>query len=562
MEMSDRRVILKFSFKHAMASVLISSSMIIPMATPILAESTSTTPITEVKIETPEDFVNYCLSFKKTVDNKTVYEAFKVVDDTNYQTILNSETTYQELAKDETKKDAIDELVKKNTENVYPTYDSLLKAAKDKDASIKAQQEAEKKQQEEQAAQEKAAQEQAAKEAAQKEAAQKAEQQATQKTTQTTSSSSTATSSTTKEITSQPTTNTTSNTTSTTTTNPSSSTNTQSNTNASANTTTEQKTQTTTGQDDKTQSTTTQDEHATVVANTQPILNTQTLVFTGYANNVKVTVYAQAGAFEQGTQMVVVPLDSQSALEDAKAVLGDNVDQAVSVDISFWKDGKEVEPKKNVDVKLSTDQFESGTNVSVIHDSGDGEVKSVGTSDDASEVTISTSAFSPYTIASEKVIEPATVQAQTTILNQSTSQKLTTTKTTSAKPTTLSEQALNVVIKEKTSASTTAQAFVNTYLTSSTGVVYERANYTNYQRILSSKSAWDQLSASEKIQVNSILTKRISKTYTKLYNEAKAMDVPTTNVNTAVADQYVSYTVLCGMAVIGMISVRKKTKSE
>lgn len=560
--MSDRRVIMKFSFKHAMASVLISSSMIIPMATPILAESTSTTPITEVKIETPEDFVNYCLSFKKTVDNKTVYEAFKVVDDTNYQTILNSETTYQELAKDETKKDAIDELVKKNTENVYPTYDSLLKAAKDKDASIKAQQEAEKKQQEEQAAQEKAAQEQAAKEAAQKEAAQKAEQQATQKTTQTTSSSSTATSSTTKEITSQPTTNTTSNTTSTTTTNPSSSTNTQSNTNASANTTTEQKTQTTTGQDDKTQSTTTQDEHATVVANTQPILNTQTLVFTGYANNVKVTVYAQAGAFEQGTQMVVVPLDSQSALEDAKAVLGDNVDQAVSVDISFWKDGKEVEPKKNVDVKLSTDQFESGTNVSVIHDSGDGEVKSVGTSDDASEVTISTSAFSPYTIASKKVIEPATVQAQTTILNQSTSQKLTTTKTTSATPTTLSEQALNVVIKEKTSASTTAQAFVNTYLTSSTGVVYERANYTNYQRILSSKSAWDQLSASEKIQVNSILTKRISKTYTKLYNEAKAMDVPTTNVNTAVADQYVSYTVLCGMAVIGMISVRKKTKSE
>ena len=555
--MSDRRAIMKFSFKHAMASVLISSSMIIPMATPILAESTSTTPITEVKIETPEDFVNYCLSFKKTVDNKTVYEAFKVVDDTNYQTILNSETTYQELAKDETKKDAIDELVKKNTENVYPTYDSLLKAAKDKDASIKAQQEAEKKQQEEQAAQEKAAQEQAAKEAAQKEAAQKAEQQATQKTTQTTSSSST-----TKEITSQPTTNTTSNTTSTTTTNPSSSTNTQSSTNASANTTTEQKTQTTTGQDDKTQSTTTQDEHATVVANTQPILNTQTLVFTGYANNVKVTVYAQAGAFEQGTQMVVVPLDSQSALEDAKAVLGDNVDQAVSVDISFWKDGKEVEPKKNVDVKLSTDQFESGTNVSVIHDSGDGEVKSVGTSDDASEVTISTSAFSPYTIASEKVIEPATVQAQTTILNQSTSQKLTTTKTTSAKPTTLSEQALNVVIKEKTSASTTAQAFVNTYLTSSTGVVYERANYTNYQRILSSKSAWDQLSASEKIQVNSILTKRISKTYTKLYNEAKAMDVPTTNVNTAVADQYVSYTVLCGMAVIGMISVRKKTKSE
>ena len=548
---------MKFSFKHAMASVLISSSMIIPMATPILAESTSTTPITEVKIETPEDFVKYCLSFKKTVDNKTVYEAFKVVDDTNYQTILNSEKTYQELAKDETKKDAIDELVKKNTENVYPTYDSLLKAAKDKDASIKAQQEAEKKQQEEQAAQEKAAQEQAAQEAAQKEAAQKAEQQATQKTTQTTSSSST-----TKEITSQPTTNTTSNTTSTTTTNPSSSTNTQSSTNASANTTTEQKTQTTTGQDDKTQSTTTQDEHATVVANTQPILNTQTLVFTGYANNVKVTVYAQAGAFEQGTQMVVVPLDSQSALEDAKAVLGDNVDQAVSVDISFWKDGKEVEPKKNVDVKLSTDQFESGTNVSVIHDSGDGEVKSVGTSDDASEVTISTSAFSPYTIASEKVIEPATVQAQTTILNQSTSQKLTTTKTTSATPTTLSEQALNVVIKEKTSASTTAQAFVNTYLTSSTGVVYERANYTNYQRILSSKSAWDQLSASEKIQVNSILTKRISKTYTKLYNEAKAMDVPTTNVNTAVADQYVSYTVLCGMAVIGMISVRKKTKSE
>ena len=546
---------MKFSLKQAMASVLISSSMIIPMAMPIHAESTSTTPITEVKIETPEDFIKYCLSNKKIVDNKTVYEAFKAVDDTNYQTILDSETTYQELAKDDTKKEAIDALIKKNTENAYPTYDSLLKAAKDKDAAIKAQQEAEKKKQEEEATQENLSTSKETSSPSSTPTHLTSNEALSQSTTQTHSPSNETTSLSsppTSEGTSQPSASSSQETT----------TDSQPETNRSNET--ENRSNATTNPSSSTKqeenTATKQDEQATVVENTQPLLNTQTVVFTGCANHVKVTVYAQAGAFEQGTQMVVIPLDTQSALADAKAVLGENVDQAISVDISFWKDGKEVEPRKAVEVKLSTDQFDAGTNVSVIHDSGDGDVKSVGTSDNATEVTISTSAFSPYTIASEKVIEPVVVQAQTSTSLSTTTQKVTPTTTTPT-ATNISEQAFNVVIKEKTSASTTAQAFVNTYLTSSTGVVYERANYTNYQRILSSKSAWDRLSASEKIQVNSILTKRIQKTYTKLYNEAKAMDVPT-NVNTAVASQYVSYTVLCGMAIIGMISVRKKIKSE
>ena len=55
-------------------------------------------------------------------------------------------------------------------------------------------------------------------------------------------------------------------------------------------------------------------------------------------------------------------------MEDAQTVLGKNVDQALSVDISFWKDGVEVEPSQAVTVQLSSDAFAKGEEITVIHD--------------------------------------------------------------------------------------------------------------------------------------------------------------------------------------------------
>ena len=536
-----------------MASIMLSSTMIAPITTNIMANET------QVSITTAKDFVDILL------------KDIKGVDDQNYLTIVNSETTYNTLTGTGTGTvvntqmvSDIDALVLANTGK---TYQVLLTEAKAKQQAItQAAQQA-------QATQQSTQQNQTTQNTTQ-------QTQTTQNTNQQAVQQSQTTTQQTQNVTQQQ------------------STTQQTQTDSSQVQATQQTTQASSTQEaqsqqvqtNESQNTTTvtednqvssegKQEETSVQTEEQeaPIINQETKLFTGSANGVRVTVFAPAGAFEDGVEMKVVPLGESEALEDAKTVLGDQVDKAVSVDISFWKDGVEVEPSKEVSIQLASDCFAQGTQVSVIHDAGQGQVSEIGSTTN-SDVTVSTSSFSPYTLASIKSAESQVltsaplaekvVQENTTV--ESNEEKVTTSNALeSTTSDNMQEKAYQVVTElQKTSGvsdtNTTAQAFIQTYLTSATGVIYTSATVSNCQNILNSKSAWEQLSQTEKISVNSILNNKIKKTYNKLLLEAQSLTSTSSSssVRTSSATNIASYSVLLGTSVIGIISVMKKKEDD
>lgn len=296
-----------------------------------------------------------------------------------------------------------------------------------------------------------------------------------------------------------------------------------------------------------------------------PVVNQETQVFTQSVNGISVSVFAPAGTFEQGVEMRVVPVGSQDAMEDAQTVLGKNVDQALSVDISFWKDGVEVEPSQAVTVQLSSDAFAKGEEITVIHDGGQGKVNAVATTT-SNNVTISTASFSPYTLATVKKIDTDVLvssQAASRLAKESVDTASSTEQAPSQNETTDSTTENtssndDTTSSNKNTVDTTALSFIQTYLTSPTGVIYSQANDLNAQNILNSKSAWDDLSKEDKISVNGTLNSKVRKTYNKLYIEAQNVNETAGSVHTGASTSLVSYTVMIGTSVLGIISVLKK----
>ncbi|MGM9947416.1 hypothetical protein [Floccifex sp.] len=120
-------------------------------------------------------------------------------------------------------------------------------------------------------------------------------------------------------------------------------------------------------------------------------------------------------------------------------------------------------------------------------------------------------------------------------------------------------------VQALTSVSSTAQSFVDTYLTSSMGAIYTKANSTNYTNILSGLSSWNKLTASDRNQVNSILKSAVGKTYQNLLQEAQAIkagyvDYSTISVNTATKNNANLWTLLMGLSASSMALLSKKRK--
>ncbi|MCQ2546296.1 MAG: InlB B-repeat-containing protein, partial [Clostridia bacterium] len=70
------------------------------------------------------------------------------------------------------------------------------------------------------------------------------------------------------------------------------------------------------------------------------------------SNGITVRVSAPEGAFPEGTTMKVSAVSHSKAMSLAEGVV-DDVSDAKGVDINFYKDGKEIQPKKNVTIKFS-----------------------------------------------------------------------------------------------------------------------------------------------------------------------------------------------------------------
>lgn len=122
-------------------------------------------------------------------------------------------------------------------------------------------------------------------------------------------------------------------------------------------------------------------------------------------------------------------------------------------------------------------------------------------------------------------------------------------------------------VQALTTVSAAAQSFVDTYLTSSMGAIYTKANSTNYTNILNGLSSWNKLSASDRNQVNSILKNAVGKTYQNLLQEAQAIkagyvDYSTITVNTATKNNANLWTLLMGLSASSMALLSKKKKES
>ncbi|WP_026661711.1 InlB B-repeat-containing protein [Butyrivibrio proteoclasticus] len=125
--------------------------------------------------------------------------------------------------------------------------------------------------------------------------------------------------------------------------------------------------------------------------------------FSGDSVGIHVEVQAEEGVFPAGTTMVVNAISDLVAIDTAKEALGDNVQQAKGVDITFYNaDGQEIEPSdsKYVHVSISLSSELSGETFSVLHkdDAGNTEKVANANSDGAS---FNANAFSVYIVAGE-----------------------------------------------------------------------------------------------------------------------------------------------------------------
>ncbi len=110
-------------------------------------------------------------------------------------------------------------------------------------------------------------------------------------------------------------------------------------------------------------------------------------------NGIRVSVSAPEGAFPEGTTMTVSAVSrakAMSLVEDAV----ENAEDAKGVDITFHYKGKEIQPEKNISVKLGNAKVK-GDDFSVYHVDG-GAVEKVTNNATSNGATFKTDEFSVY----------------------------------------------------------------------------------------------------------------------------------------------------------------------
>ena len=104
-------------------------------------------------------------------------------------------------------------------------------------------------------------------------------------------------------------------------------------------------------------------------------LNSKEETFTGSANSVNVKVVAQPGTFPEGTTMVVTSVENKDVEVAVGAIMNDKVNDMKAVDISFYANGEEVEPNKDVNVALTTSAFKAEKDLNVVHIQDSGKIE-------------------------------------------------------------------------------------------------------------------------------------------------------------------------------------------
>lgn len=114
------------------------------------------------------------------------------------------------------------------------------------------------------------------------------------------------------------------------------------------------------------------------------------------ANGVTVTINAAKGVFPKGTTVKVTDV----AKEDVKAIISNkakHVKDVAAVDITFYHNGQEIEPKGKVEVKLATQKEVAGEEHRVVHIKDNKEVEEISTSS-STNASFKADSFSIYVI--------------------------------------------------------------------------------------------------------------------------------------------------------------------
>ena len=98
-------------------------------------------------------------------------------------------------------------------------------------------------------------------------------------------------------------------------------------------------------------------------------------VFYGAANGVSVKVEAVEGTFPEGTIMTVSSVDASGIYDQVNDAVENEVKQIKAVDITFFKDGVEIQPQKEVKVTLNAIGVEQNADTNIVHIENDGSVE-------------------------------------------------------------------------------------------------------------------------------------------------------------------------------------------
>ncbi len=131
--------------------------------------------------------------------------------------------------------------------------------------------------------------------------------------------------------------------------------------------------------------------------------------FTRSANGIKVSVFAEEGAFPEGTTMKVTKVTDDEVLDEAIAASGMENAEAAAVDISFYDaEGNSIEPAKAIRVTMQADVVAENEEITVVHVDDDNHAEVVEQTDSSElakdeqpaedQVVFDADAFSVYAL--------------------------------------------------------------------------------------------------------------------------------------------------------------------
>lgn len=122
-------------------------------------------------------------------------------------------------------------------------------------------------------------------------------------------------------------------------------------------------------------------------------------------SGMTVKVTAPEGALPEGADVSITSVSKADVKDSVSELMGEDIDIIKAVDITFYdKDGKEIEPKKNVSVRFVCSKFEGLENPDVVHIKDNGAAEKLsGSKVDVSgkKVVFSSKDFSIYVITDE-----------------------------------------------------------------------------------------------------------------------------------------------------------------